>query len=181
MTVSTEPRTAGRARRIVPLVVGTLVLLVLALPALLGGGALVAVHATERDGDGFYATGSKTLATPAHALVSDGLDVGTGGPDWLFREGRLGTVRVTATGTSSEPVFVGIARRSQVDAYLRGVARDLITDFEVDPFTVASTRRPGTATPAAPTGQGFWAGQASGAGRQTLSWPVQGATGPSSS
>ena len=135
------------AGRIVLVVAGALVVLALSLPALVAGGALVAA----RDGDGYYATGSQPLATPTHALVSDGLEVGADGPDALFREGRLGTVRVTATGTEAQPVFVGIARRSQVDAYLRGVAHDEVTDFEVDPFSVTTARRPGTAVPAAPT------------------------------
>ena len=47
---------------------------------------------------------------------------------------------LTRDGHRREPVFVGIARAPQVDAYLRGVEHDEITDFELDPFSVDSTR-----------------------------------------
>ena len=145
----------------------------LALALLAGGGALVWGHSTQRDAKGYYATGFKSLATPTYALVSDGLDVGTDGPDWLFRRGRLGTVRVTANGASAHPVFVGIGRQSDVDSYLRAVEHDAVTDFEVDPFSVTYSRRAGDTTPAAPGTQTIWAAQASGSGRQTVTWPVQ--------
>jgi hypothetical protein len=135
------------------------------------GAGLLGIHSTKRDSQGFYATGQKTLQTPTHALVADKLDAN--GPGWLFRKSRLGTIRVQATGTSAKPVFVGVAKTSQIDAYLRGVAQDELTDFEVDPFSVDYKRRPGSATPAAPGSQAFWASRASGSGRQTLTWPVE--------
>jgi hypothetical protein len=173
MSISTSEPPSGRsAGRFIAIVAGT-ILGLLAVAAIALGGALVGMHSTQRDADGFYSTGQKTLETPTHALVADKIDVGTDGPGWLFRKSRLGTIRVAASGTAAKPVFVGIARTSQVDAYLRGVAQDEITDLEVDPLAVAYNRRPGTATPAAPTGQAFWASHASGSGRQTLTWPVQ--------
>ena len=173
MTTSTTGPPPGRsAGRFIAVVAGT-ILGLLAVAAVALGGALVGMHSTQRDADGFYATGQKTLATPTHALVADDLDVGTDGPGWLFRKSRLGTVRVAASGTAAKPVFVGIARTSQVGAYLRGVAQDQITDLEVDPLAVTYDRRPGTATPGAPGAQQFWASKASGSGRQTVTWPVQ--------
>ena len=165
-TAVSPPRNGSR---IALTIVGAVVAL-LAVVALVGGGALVVMNETQRDTDGFYASGAKTLATPTNALTSDNLDFGTDTPDWLFRKGRLGTIRVTATGTPGKPIFVGVARESQVDAYLRGVAHDEITDFEFRPFSVTSTRRPGTGTPAAPTTESFWAATASGTGRQTATW-----------
>jgi hypothetical protein len=168
----TETKPSRSPARIGLIVLGVVVG-ALALTALVGGGALLWLHTDRRDHDGYYSTGAKTLATPTYALVSDGLDIGTDGPDWLFRKGRLGTIRVTATGTAAEPVFVGIARSSQTAAYLAGVAHDDITDFEVDPFSVTRARRGGAATPAAPTAEAFWAKTATGAGRQTLTWSVK--------
>lgn len=168
MTASANEQRTGR---MILIVVGALLAL-LALAPLGGGGVLVAAHATQRDADGYYASGPKPLSTPTHALAADNLDIGAGGPDWLFREGRLGTVRITATGTDAKPIFVGIAREGKLAAYLNGVAHDQVTDFDVDPFSVKYAREPGTATPAVPGAQSLWAEAASGTGPQTVSWPA---------
>ena len=78
-----EPAPAGAGWRTLALVVGVLVLLVAAV-ALIGGAAIVAVHATQRDSDGYYGSGTTTLRTPTHGFVSNGLDIGSDGPGWLF-------------------------------------------------------------------------------------------------
>ena len=79
-TVASPPRSGSR----IALTIVGAVAAVLAVVALAGGGALVVVHQTQRDGDGFYASDAKTLTTPTHALVSDNLDFGTDTPEWLF-------------------------------------------------------------------------------------------------
>jgi hypothetical protein len=169
---TTTAKPARSTGRTIALVLG-IVLALLSLAPLAGGAALVGVHETERDADGYYATGANALSTPTSALVSDELDVGTDGPDRLFRDGRLATVRVTATGAGDEPVFVGIARTAQVDAYLEGVAHDEITDFELDPFSVTKARHRGAEAPAPPADQPIWAESSRGTGAQTIAWPVQ--------
>ena len=115
------------------------------------------------------------MTTPTHALVSDRLDL-TGAPSWLFRKSRLGAVRVTATGTRAKPIFVGVARADRVNAYLRGSGFDRVADFGVDPLSVTLERRPGKNTPGAPTGEHFWTARASGAGTQSVTWPVKSGT-----
>jgi len=149
---------------------GIIVFLVAALIAS-GGAALVGVH-RGADADGFHTTGAGTLATPTAAFVSDGVDLGDD-PTWLFRNGHLGTLRVDAAGSNGKPVFVGIARESQVDAYLRGVAVDRVTDFDAHPLTVTTDRRPGGALAAAPVTQRFWARSSTGSGPRSISWPVE--------
>jgi hypothetical protein len=172
MTASETPNRGRTSGRVALIVVGVCIGL-LALAALASGAVLVGIHATQRDGDGFYASGSNPLTTSTHALVSDRLEVGTDGPDWLFSKGRLGTIRVTATGTTTKPIFIGIAPAAGAEAYLRGVARDEITDLEVDPFSVTSTRRAGSTTPLRPIGQSIWTTSSSGSGKQILTWSVQ--------
>jgi hypothetical protein len=159
------------ARRSGTRTAGILVFLVAALLAS-GGAALVGVH-RGADGDGFHTAGASTLATPTAAFVSDGVDLGDD-PTWLFRNGHLATLRVDAAGSNGKPVFVGIARESQVDAYLRGVAVDRVTDFETQPLAVTTDRRPGRAGAAAPATQRFWARSSTGTGARTMEWPVEG-------
>ena len=172
MSHSTPTPSSNRdAGRIVAIVAGTIVALA-ALVSLALGGTAIGVHSTQRDADGYYTSSSKTLVTPTYALVADKLEVGTD-PAWLFRKGRLGTIRVAATGSRGKPVFVGIAKKSQVASYLGHVRHDTISDFELDPFTVTYGHASGTATPTAPGAQHFWASEATGSGPQTLSWPVQ--------
>jgi hypothetical protein len=172
MTAHTTHETGANASagRVIAGVAGW-ILAGLAITFLVLGGALLGMHSSKRDAKGFYATGTAMLHTPTHALVADKLDAN--GPSWLFRKSRLGTIRVQATGSSGKAVFVGVAKTSQIDAYLRGVARERVTDFEIDPLSVDYERQAGVAVPAAPGSQTFWASRASGSGRQTLTWPVE--------
>ena len=155
-------------------VIAGAVLVAMSVAVLVAGAFVVGVHATQRDGDGYYASGHHRLTTTTRALFTDGLDVDTeDAPGWMVHDGRLGTLRVTASGTAAKPVFVGVARTSRVDEYLRGVDRDEVTDFELDPFSVTKTRHAGTAAPARPASQHFWSQSASGRGEQKVEWPVQ--------
>ena len=172
IATAVQPKTGRGAGRIALLVGGVLAGL-LALALIAAGGVLLYAHGSKRDHAGFYATRDAALETPTYAFVSDGLDVGTGGPDWLFRQGRLGKLRVTASGTTGHAVFVGIGRKAELEAYLRPVAHERVTDFVVDPFSVRSQREPGDAAPPLPAAQKFWAARATGTGRQSVEWPVE--------
>ncbi len=171
-SISGTPPTAAvpaRPRRRGLVVAGALTA-ALGAGALAGGAGLVAVHETQRDAAGFYDAETSTLGTPTRALVSRDLDVGDAGPDWLLAEGRLGRVRVAATGARDGPVFVGIARRADVNAYLAGVPHAL-ADFDGGP--AAASVVGGAGAPAPPASQGFWEQAAAGTGTQTVVWPVQ--------
>ncbi|HET7855684.1 MAG TPA: DUF4389 domain-containing protein [Gaiellaceae bacterium] len=156
------------AGRIALLVTGCFVAL-LSLASLAGGGLLVWEHTTQRDEDGYYTTRHETFLTQGYALRSDDLDLGTEGPDWLFEEGRLATIRLQ--GDSAEPgkqLFFGIGRGDDVERYLDGVDHDVVADVDVDPFDVRYERESGTRTPERPQDQTFWA--ASGVDR--VEWEV---------
>jgi hypothetical protein len=75
--------------------------------------------------------------------------------------------------SSPRPVFIGIGRTRDVERYFADVENAQITEFDTDPFSVNYRRRAGTAEPALPASQDFWLIQASGAGTQAISWPVE--------
>jgi hypothetical protein len=168
--IPAPPAVARHPRRGTGRVVGGAIAATIGLAALAGGGALVGVHATQRDGDGYYTADPVELTTPTSALVADDLDVDLDGVTWLMDDGRLGDLRLTAAGARDGPVFVGIGPKDDVTAYLRGVPQES-ADF--GDAGLASERRAGSRTAAPPGAQGFWKASASGAGRQTIVWPVE--------
>ena len=81
----------------------------------------------------------------------------------------LGDVKVTAE--SSTPVFVGIARTTDADAYLADVEHATLTDFRGGDPVYDTT---GTTAPAAaPTDTDIWVARSSGTGIQQVVWPVK--------
>ena len=157
--------------RLALLIVGSVVTL-LALAALAGGALLLAVNHTERDSAGFFSTGSESYASESHAIVSDDLDIGADGPDWLFEEGRLATVRVRGASADDGELFIGIGPTARVREYLTGASYDVVTDLEFDPFRATYSREQGTAVPAEPGAEEFWGASAEGAGTQSVEWEV---------
>ena len=75
---------------------------------------------------------------------------------------------------NGKPVFAGIARTRDVDAYLLGSAHTTLTDVDVDPFEPKYERAPGTGTPARPADQRFWV--ATSDGSKPLDWKVKDGT-----
>ena len=143
--------------RIALIVTGSILALV-SLGLLAGGGALVWAHTTQRDDDGYYSTRSERFQSDGYAIRTDDLDIGTEGPDWLFDEGRLGTIRVTGrSGTTGKGLFLGIGPDDDVERYLNGVEHDVLVDFEVDPFRPEYRQEPGSRPPGPPFEQQFWA------------------------
>ena len=169
------PVTMG-AKRILLLVFGSLLALV-GLAAAIGGGTALIAYGTGRDSDGYFTTSTQRFQTVSRALVSEEVDLGSesdaAGPVSL---GDLANVRVRAEGAGGRAVFVGIGPRSQVTAYLDGVAYDEVTNVDYDPFKATYAAHRGLRTPAPPAQQDFWAARASGPGQQTLNWDLQGGT-----
>jgi hypothetical protein len=160
---------AGRGR-VVRLVLGSLCLL--AALALIGS-AIAGIFGleTNRDATGYFVTHTHHYETHAYALSTESLDVGgiTGA-----LEAGLVRLRLTATSDdTAKPLFIGIARTTDVDRYLARVAHDELRDINFDPFKIDYVRL-GTGAPRTlPSTQSFWQTRASGTGPQTISWPVE--------
>jgi uncharacterized protein DUF4389 len=166
-----------KAGRIVALVIGCLVALVGAA-LLIGTGALTWAYASQRDDAGYFTSRQVRVETVTRALDSGTIDLGSDErPNrWPFGDGDLATVRFRVTAREGEEIFVGVAHTSDVDTYLTGVAHDEVTDVQWSGGDggVDYRRTDGSATPAPPADQTFWAVTAGGPGVQTLTWDVEG-------
>ena len=154
--------------RVAALVSG-IVIAFIGLALLVGGIGLLIVHGATRDDDGYYTTGTERLATAAHALTVEDIDLG-GDAVSSVPEDLLGRVRVRAERPAGQPVFVGIAHDDDLDAYLQGVRRAEVTDLdppEYDLHRGGAPRRP-------PGAETFWVASAEGRGRQAADWDVEG-------
>ena len=160
-----EPPGRGSVARVVLVVIGVVVGIV-AFAMLAGGCALVAVDQTQRDDDGFLMSPTQDFASPTYAIVSESADIDSGGGERAL-DTFLGTVRIRSE--SERPLFVGIAAAADVDRYLTDVERDVVDDLDSD-GDPEYARRPGSAPPAAPGTETFWAASSSGAGERTLEW-----------
>jgi hypothetical protein len=138
----------------------------------LGTGATLLWADSEADKQGYISTGSERFSSSGHALATDNLDIELDGPEALLDE-AAGKLRVEADAHGDKPVFVGIAPTNEVDEYLRGSAHDLVTDVDFSPFEADYSTRDGSATPAPPAQERFWAATAQGAGDQSLTWDVE--------
>ena len=82
-----------KAGKIVAAVVAVIVGL-LAVGMLVGGGALVWAHTTQRDADGFLESPTYDLESAGYALTSSDIDLASRPGDWW--PGDLADVRFTA-------------------------------------------------------------------------------------
>lgn len=128
-----------------------------------GGAAAVCLVGS----DSSFSTGRQDVTSTTTALVAKLGDID--GVDDIPRVGRP-ELRLSATSTT--PVFIGIGRAAQVDAYLAGADVDNVTDVDVKPFRLDVRHRPGTVRPDAPASQSFWVAQASGLDA-SVDWKVR--------
>jgi hypothetical protein len=157
------------ARRIILIVVGSLLALIgLALAA--GGGAGLWAHQTQRDDDGFFRTSTVPFRSATSAIASEDLDLGG---EWVVDPGDLARLRVRAEAPPGQEIFIGIGPEGEVDRYLAGVALDEVDDVELDPFRPEYRLRPGNRTPARPSEQPFWVARDAGTGQRALEWDVE--------
>jgi hypothetical protein len=164
------PRSPSRTGAVVLVVVGSLLALI-TLGLLAGGGFLMWADHTQRDASGYLTSGTGSLSAPSYAIATSSLDLNISDRAWPVEQNALGKVRITASSAAPAGVFIGIAPRADALAYLNGVAYDGISDVHFMPYHVTYTPHGGGA-PAAPVSQSFWQAQASGSGKQTLTWTV---------
>jgi hypothetical protein len=172
MTATATTNAAPIGRRSRP---GALAITLAALAVLLLsiGGALVAIHLTQRDDDGYFSSSRFRLAAPGYAITSQQLDLAGGGHGNLARDaaGLSGNLRIHAIAAGRKPIFVGIARQSDADRYLEGVARNEVVNAAG--AATSTVTHPGRAPDSAPTDQRIWKASATGEGSRTMTWKIR--------
>jgi hypothetical protein len=158
-----------RAGRIILTLVAALAALI-GFGATIGGVALVVAHSTQRDADGYYQSPTQRLTTTTAAIVAP-VELRT--PDSWVLDNPVGTVRIKAGAPNGEALFVGIGPADEVRAWLSGSGYARVDRMGLGATPVLTTVVPGTAQPAPPAEQSFWAARTAGAGEQTLIWPSE--------
>lgn len=160
--------------------------------ALVVGGAFAALFASlllvlgavalwgdsQKDERGYVTTDTHHFEAGTRALASENLDVDLDGAEWVFDETDLGAVKLDVESRADKPVFVGIARTSDVSDYLRGVAHTEVSDVNYgghlgDDFHAAYSDRSGNGRAAPPAESDIWVASKQGSGRQALAWDVK--------
>ena len=180
MSVSEDPASEPKAATTVPptqpaatgggsgqTVVGSIFAGVGAL-LLIGAIALVVIHLTQRDSQGYYTSSTLRVAASGYAVTSEGLQIGDL-PS--FTNDIVGRVRVSARSTNGHGLFVGIASQQAVGGYLGEVARNQVTD--ISDGTASYTTHAGSAPAGPPGRQSFWQASSSGTGQVTTAWDVK--------
>jgi hypothetical protein len=156
--------------RITALVIGSLLGFVSVVLLGAGGTALWA-DLTQRDA-GYITTDVHQFSTSGSALTTVPTHLGSGGTGWLYAPALLDKVRIRVTPASPDSaLFVGIGPTADVDRYLAGVSKTVISEFWGDKVQAI-----GGAIAASPPGtQAFWVASSTGPGARTLEWkPVDG-------
>ncbi|MET9273170.1 hypothetical protein [Kribbella sp. NPDC003557] len=111
-----------------------------------------------------------TVHSGEQSLSSKGLAIATT-PELLDRHGPV--LHVDVRSAKDEPVFVGVGRDFDVASYLNGTAHTKLVQVQF-PIALSTEDSKGTAGPlAAPAALDWWVAKASGAGRQSIAWPIE--------
>lgn len=158
-------------RSIALIVTGTLASLIAA--GLLAGGGVALWGNAQKDSDGYLSTDTHRFEAGTRALATENMDIDLDGADWVMDTGDLGKVRLQVESRDDKPVFVGIARSSEVDDYLAGVSHSTVTDIDTWPFGAEYDDHAGHRRPVAPAESRIWDASQQGSGKQTLNWEIR--------
>jgi hypothetical protein len=130
---------------------------------------------TTQRSNGYVMTSSKRFATGGYALATRTLHVSADVPGFLYGRDWLGDVRIRGTSANpARPLFIGIARKADVERYLANVAHSDVVDVSANPFGTnyrpAYRARSGGKPSTSPDQVRFWVARVQGRGTQALTW-----------
>jgi len=150
------------------LTIGAWVVVVFGAVVVAAGGTGIWADTSKRDGNGYFSANAHRYQTHTRAIATESIKVGSYVPTWL-----AGKVRLDVSG--DKPLFVGIAPKATVDAYLARVEHTDATDLGFDPFKVTYVDQRGTVDPGRPASEPFWAAAVSGTS-SPLKWRLRSGT-----
>jgi hypothetical protein len=159
---------ANNPKKRTGLTIGAWVAAVLGAIVVAAGGTSIWANTWERDGNGYFSANAHSYQTHTRAIATEGITVGSYVPTWL-----AGNVRLDVSG--DKPLFVGIAPKATVDAYLARVEHTEATNLDLDPFKVTYVDHTGTVDPGRPASELFWAATVSGTSTP-LTWKLRSGT-----
>ena len=123
-------------------------------------------------------TSNERFDTGGYALATRTLQISSEVPSFLYGRDWLGNVRIRGQSANpNQPLFIGIARKDDVDHYLAGVAHSDVVDVSANPFGTSyrpSYRaRPGGKPATPPERARFWVARVAGRGSQAITWSVK--------
>ena len=158
--------------KVVGIIFGSLILIV-GIGLLIGGGTLVGIDVGFTDDEGFLASPSAGFERDMYAIVGEAVFDG----DWIWWYDHPTAIRLRITG--EQPIFLGIAPREDLEAYLADVSYSEIGDFDFNEdrrkkiWATEYRDHIGADAPALPGDQTFWHASAQGEGAQTLTWEIE--------
>ncbi len=145
--------------------IGAWVAAVLGALLLAAGGTAIWADTWKRDDNGYFSANAHRYQTHTRAIATESITVGSYVPTWL-----AGKVRLDVSG--DKPLFVGIAPKATVDAYLARIEHTEATHLNLDPFKVTYVDHTGTVDPRRPAAEPFWAAGVSGS-NNPLAWKLR--------
>lgn len=161
-TTATIPAPARRGRFTK---IAAIVISVTALALTVAGTVALAANAW-RDSNGYFNWPTETFTSGGYAIAMKTVDISKA-PQWAL---DAGVDRVRVQATSDRPIFIGIARTTDLNRYLRGTDHDDISGLSYHPFQVDYDHTSGHAPNSVPERKTFWVKSIRGAGNVALDW-----------
>lgn len=155
--------------------------IMIAIPILFSGGALMGISDVFDQGGGFIGVDNIDFETSTQMLVAKELDVYIddfdGPPHWMWEPSieDLVTFKVKAESNTGDNVFIGIVEAGDAYAVFGDVAYDQINQFVMEdvrghsPY-IEYRYHPGEVLNMTPADLDIWVTSVSGSGEQSLTW-----------
>jgi len=158
-------------------------LILISIPILFGGGAVMGVGDIFNQGGGFIGVDNIDFETGTQVLIGKSMDIEgldyddfDGPPMWLWNPdiGDLLKIKIKAESNDNKPVFIGIIRERDGIEYFGDIEYDYVTDFHLEnprsrPY-ITYRKHSGTDVAFEPEDLDIWVEEAHGYGEQTMIW-----------